>query len=252
MLCLGATAARAEGEKTPEYEAAYKAGTELFEAGQYAEARVRFLEAHAIYPEPLLLLNIGSTFRREDNAVEALDYYKRYLAEARPDDEYRDAARKLVDELEAQIEAETAKPEPPPDPPPPGPTVVVEPEPVRDAPPRPGRALRITGIAGVAVGAILVGVGVQQGLQASSIQDELQGKMNGTEWTDELQDRYDDGEAAEQRAMILGVAGGITIVAGATLYIIGWDRGRKASSERVRVAPYVDGSATGFAVSGSF
>lgn len=249
-LCAAlARPARAD-ERPPEYEDAFKRGTELFERGAYADARAAFEQAYAIHPEPLLLLNIGSTHRREGSLERALEYYQRYLTEAPEGDPYRTTVEQIVAELEAEIERarpepepeRKPEPEPEPHPAPPVTTVAVSPTPHR-APDR-GRALRITGIATGSVGIALAGVGIYYGVRAGDIESELASATGP--WTPERQDRYDEGQSAEQRAILFGVSGGVLVAAGATLYLLGYDRGDLA------VAPHTDGTTTSLTLRGTF
>ena len=147
-------------------------------------------------------------------------------------------------ELEAEIadrDREAAAAAEPTEPTPP----LVEPTP----PPRDrGRRLRLTGLATAAVGAVFVGVGVQQGAHAGSIEEEL---ANATgPWTAERQARYDEGQAAETRALVFGITGGIAMAAGATLYLLGRPDDRDDRS--LVIAPYADGAIRGLAVTGAF
>jgi tetratricopeptide (TPR) repeat protein len=250
-LCAALLRSGFAEDRPPEYEEAFKRGTELFNAGDYAAAREQVTRAYEIHPEPLLLLSIGSTYRREGELEPAVDHYRRFMSEADADDEYRATAQGYIDALEAEIaeqrkreaEAEANKP-----PPPRAPIVIPElaPAPVNDS----GRGLRITGIATVAVGAVLVGVGVQQGLHAGNVDDELAAASGP--WTPERQERFNDGEAAETRAIVFGVTGGVAVATGAALYWIGHRKDGRAERDGVAIAPYRDGPTTGLAVSGAF
>jgi len=255
LLALLATPVAAD-ERPPEYEAAYKAGTELFANDDYAAAREQFLAAYDIHPEPLLLLNIGSTYRREGKLGEALEYYQLFLGKAEAANEYRAQVTQIIAELEQEIadaepregrEAQAAKPSSPPDR-----ARVVEPAPAPADPAKAGRGMRIGGLIAAGVGVVALGVGVQQGMHARSIHDELEDKMTGTEWTQEVQDRFDRGESAETRAIVLSIGGGVALATGVTLYLLGRNRDDAEQRSRVTVAPYTDGTSTGFAVVGSF
>lgn len=239
------------------YEEAYKAGTKLFEKEDFAGAREQYLAAYEIIPEPFLLLNIGSTYRRENNSPKAVEYYRRFLEEAAPANEYRAQVTQIVEELEQQIADEERKhrEEEAAQPPPPAASIV---DPVVESvvdpadTPRPGNGMRVGGLVTAGVGAVALGIGVQQGLRARSIHDELEGKMTGTEWTPEIQDRFEQGESAETRAVILTIGGGVILATGVTLYLLGRHRDNAEERPSVTLAPYTDGTSTGFAVAGSF
>lgn len=240
-----------------EYEAAYREGTARFERGDYAGARERFEAAYAIHPEPLLLVNIGSTYRREGDLSRALEFYRKFLAVADPDDPYRDEVAALVGELEAEVRSRAGAPQPFPSPP--ADTRSPEPRPPRSPtatarraqaapPPSRFRALRTAGWIAAGVGALAVGVAVHQGLRAREIERDLEG-VTGAMWTDDLQARYDAGQRAEARAVIFGIAGGVAAAAGAALLL--WPEGaRTTPSVSVTAAPA--NGRIGVAVSGRF
>ncbi len=248
-------------KQTPAYETAFTDGRARFEDGDYAGARTRFEDAYAIYPEPLLLFNIGSTYRREGNLAEAITYYERFLADAAPNDPLRPIATELIADLRKQIAARNRPdPPPPPAPPPPSPSPSLSPSPTPPtdtatatdtAPPRPGRTWRIAGIATSAAGAVALAVGIQQGLRARSISADIENAPTGTEFTPELAARYDDGETAERRAIALTATGTVAIAAGVTLYVIGQRKARR-SRRRVVVSPWTTGDHTGIAITGRF
>lgn len=243
LLTASPRPAHAE-QRSAEYEQAFKQGTSLFEQGDYAAARGHFERALELHPEPLLLLNIGSTYRREGELDAALGYYRRFLAEAAADDEYRPAVQQIIAELEEEIaerdRAAAAAATPPTAATPP----LVAPTPRRDR----GRRLRLTGLATAAAGIVLVGVGVQQGVHAGNIEEEL-ANASGP-WTAERQARYDEGQSAETRALVLGITGGIAVAAGTTLYLLG--RGDEHDDRALAIVPYTDGAASGLALTGAF
>ena len=262
-LVLGAAtpAARAqdaEPDAAPAdaYERAFVHGRQLFDAGEFGAARVEFLRAYAAKREPLLLFNIGSTYRREGDVAKALEYYERFLAEAPPEDPLRATAEELVVELRAQIQEEARRAEAEREPPPPPPPPPVEPlAPTAGVatdvpPPRPGRTLRIAGIVTAAAGALCVGIAFQQGAHAADLESDLQAMPDGTPWTPETQQLYDDGQNAERNSIIFGITGGVALAAGAGLYFLG--RSRANDSSDLALAPYASATTTGLALAGRF
>lgn len=97
-----------EDEPSPERERAlphFHRGLELVEAQQWSEALDSFLRAHAIYPSPIIVFNIGYCQRALGQYVDALSTFQDFLgrelsgaAAAR-----RTAAEHFVRELEARI-----------------------------------------------------------------------------------------------------------------------------------------------------
>lgn len=234
------------------YREAYERGTELFDQGKWAEAREQFQKAYGIQPKPLLLFNIGSTYRREGNYIEALFYYHRYLEEAPADAEYRSFAEKVIVDLNAKVEAAKAAAkaastqgqkgdEQKSD------TQNSEPrngdgqtsngqkagqaslasDPGDDAD-QPGSGRKYAGLAIMAVGVIGLGWGGYEAWQADSIAQDLGSLPMGTPWTPELQSEYERGQAADTRAKIALAAGGAAVVIGGVLYLTG----RSGSSQR--------------------
>jgi tetratricopeptide (TPR) repeat protein len=112
------------------------------------------------------------------------------------------------------------------------------------APPPPGRLLRIVGLATGAGGAAAVAIGVGFGLHARSISNDLSRR-------DAVYDpvKVRAGERANAIA-IVGMAGGAALIAtGAALYWWGYTQGR--ARERVSVAPLVFERTAGLIVSGA-
>jgi tetratricopeptide (TPR) repeat protein len=203
--------AAAQPEST-EFDNLVADGGAKFEAKRYAAARAAWKRAYRLEPDPRLLFNIASTYRREGDRERALEHYRKYLAAAAEDAEYRTLAEEAILKIEEAIEAEraarTAAALPPPESPPASSS-------------RRARILRYSGI-GVAVGgAALLGVGVFRGLEARELDERLATLPDGTEWTPELQSDYERGQSLERQAIIFSVAGGSAIAIGAALYVAG-------------------------------
>lgn len=215
------------------YEAQVAEGTALFQAGEFAAARAAFEAAHAIHPEPTLLFNIASTYRREGDTPSAAAAYRRFLAEAPPDHPHRELAEETVRELEAEL----AEAEPEPEEVAPEPALEPEPEPVEielapaERASAPGQGLRIAGITTGAAGAVLIVTGLVEGRRAASRADTLEEVPRGA-WDAEQQALYDSGQAAERRSLIFGLVGAAAVGTGAFLY---WRGQRAATSAEVSV-----------------
>ena len=254
----------------PRYRKAYKRGRALFERKQWKAARKQFKKAYEISPQPILLFNIGSTYRREKNYIDALFHFHRYLEEAGEDAPYRNFARSAIDDLEAKIaEKEAAakrkakKPDPSPD-------VQAKnrateaksperPEPLK--PPKSprvddggNRALQISGLGLAVVGLGAMGWGGYELRNARSKASDIEGLADNTQWSPELQKEYDDSKAAGTRAVIFGIAGGAAMAIGVVMYLAGQGDGsaEKPSRESVTWSPYSDRDSVGVIVSASF
>jgi hypothetical protein len=86
--------------------------TQLFEAGQPAQAAELYRRAHELEPHPAVLANIALSYDRAGDRVEAVRYYRRYLAApVRSADKAAARARldelsQLVGELQVQCQLE--------------------------------------------------------------------------------------------------------------------------------------------------
>lgn len=225
--------------KAPDFDALVASGGELFRQGKFAEARVKWQKAFELNPDPTLLFNIGSTYRREGDLQQALHYYQRYLDEAPPDAQYRAVAEEAVLNVKVQIKAKkrAAKPPPPPPPPPSG---------------KGGTYLRWSGIGLGVLGLASLSFGIFQGLEAQDLNNKFEELPDGTEWTPELQDDFDRGESLETQAVAFSIAGGVAITVGALLYVGGVVAEPDATERPVSVAPFLTDDRAGLAVAGSF
>jgi len=61
----------------------FKTGVELFEEGKYSEALAEFEQAYALESHPLVLYNLAAAHRALSQYAQAVDFYKRFLAEGK-------------------------------------------------------------------------------------------------------------------------------------------------------------------------
>lgn len=232
-------------------------------ARDYYGAITLYQQAYDIYPEPLLLSNIGAAYYQGGRPNEALDYFCRYLAAA-PAGPNATYAQDQIKALRAALtlpardgaaacEREPAPQAPPRDAPP---TVVapttVEPPPAPApvaAPARPGRALRIAGLVSGGVGALATLGGLYYGYVAWDATRQVNDHPPGTPWPADIKQIQADGARAEDRQIGLLVVGGVALAAGGACY---WLAGRRDAREPVRVAPIVTPTEAGLAFSGRF
>lgn len=52
---------------------------DLFSAGQYHEAQVKYTEAYELYPDPAILVRLGKTAEKQGQEEKALEYYKEFI-----------------------------------------------------------------------------------------------------------------------------------------------------------------------------
>lgn len=114
-----------------------------------------------------------------------------------------------------------------------------------------GTVLKIAGISTAAIGLIAVGVGVKYGLDARDINDQLEGVGPMDMWSQELFDKFDEGESAETKFIAFTAIGGAAIIAGGVMSYLGFTRGG-GGGDSLALAPSVTGDSAGWVVSGRF
>lgn len=234
------SAAAASDVELAAYREQVELGTTAFREGRFADARVAFERAFAIHPDPVLLFNIASTWRRAGDGPRALTAYRRFLDAAPADDPRRSLAEKTI----ATLEDEPA----PPPPPPPSTPAVTAPLPPIAAPERDrGSVLRPTGATLAVAGTLGLVAGGIEAYRAHATETELEG-LRGQRWDQREADLYRRGERAGRRALLLGVGGAALAVTGVTLYYIGKRRDERAL--RLTVDAGADGG--GAVLSGRF
>ncbi len=240
IACLAWWPARAAGEESrgeadPAYREAFVAGRAHFDSGEWAAARDAFQRAYDLQPTPLLLFNIASTYRREDQQAQALAMYRKFLAEAAEDDELRPLAANVIAEIEAELEQDRTPPAPAPPAPAPPAAPLINDAVSRPAPaPNAGRTLRLAGGGFAVAGGLLLGWGAFEAVRARGHADYVNDVPAGTPWSYELQDRYDQSQRGNVRATVAWFAGGAALATGVTLYLVGR---RAKNRERLVVAP---------------
>ncbi|HKE19163.1 MAG TPA: hypothetical protein VKB80_30015 [Kofleriaceae bacterium] len=224
--------------------------------GDHAVAAREYLAAYDEYAHPEFLYDAGEVFRLAGDRDRALEYLRKYVA-LDPQGRGAEAARASIAELEAAIAAEQAEADrrardeaareaaARASPPAPAPPPAVVSAPVEPAP-RPGRRLRIAGIATGAAGAAALAVGVYFGLRARSLADQA---SRADVYDPDLDDR---GESAE-RAMLIGAGiGAAALATGAVLYVLGRRAGAGAGAEEAPALTIVPSLApTSFALGAS-
>jgi tetratricopeptide (TPR) repeat protein len=71
----------------------------FFEVDEYRKAIAEFKAAHIEKPDPAFLYNIAECYRRLGDLSEALQFYRRFLATAAPDDKTRPVVEQRVADL---------------------------------------------------------------------------------------------------------------------------------------------------------
>jgi tetratricopeptide (TPR) repeat protein len=227
-------------------------GTSAFVARRFAEARAAFERAFEIHPDPVLVFNIASCWRRDGNTAEALAEYRRFLTIAPSDD----ARRMLAEETIAQLEAERISP--------PSATLAVSESP---PPPAPRSIWRPIGLTTTGIGAIGLTVGIVELVRARNDNDsnDWDGNNDGSnndggggwdgsrdtwnhnggdnDWNNADEER----ERAKRRAYIIGGASTAVMTAGVIMYLIG-----RRAERPVRVTPAVTSDGAQLVFGGRF
>jgi len=85
----------------------FEDSNKAYKSGKFEEAADLLKKAYALFPEPLLLYNLGRAQEGLGDPQGALDSYKQYLAQAKQVDD-RGAIERRIETLEAQIEKQKA------------------------------------------------------------------------------------------------------------------------------------------------
>jgi outer membrane protein with beta-barrel domain len=120
-------------------KAHYQKGAKYFNAKRYPLALAEYREAYRLLPLPELLFNMARALHENGDKAEALEHYRRYLAEV-PAGPVADEAREFAATLERELAPPAPIPAPPPaapvaEAPPPAPTPAPERKPAAEPPP---------------------------------------------------------------------------------------------------------------------
>jgi tetratricopeptide (TPR) repeat protein len=111
-LCLLPRLALADAAKA---RAHFDRGRTFFEVDEYRKAIAEFKAGHIEKSDPAFLYNIGECYRRLGELPEALQFYRRFLATAAPDDKTRPIVEQRIADLKTVAdEPKVAPTEPPP------------------------------------------------------------------------------------------------------------------------------------------
>ena len=259
-LCVVSTARADEADKRKRAGKHVEEGDRYKEAGEYEEAAREYEKAYELVPHPELFFNLAQVFRLGGKKEKALEYYERYLA-VQPNGRAAGQAKRFAKQLRAQLGepkgggksgsgagsgsgsesgASGAGSG--------GGDVSAGVD--RN---RPGRVLRIAGMATAGAGLIAIAVGIKYGLDARRISNDLSDHDEGM-WTEEELKSQAVGKRAEKRMFIATGLGAAFIAGGAVLYYFGHAARDRAESEPdgLAAAPILDADTFGFAVSGRF
>jgi tetratricopeptide (TPR) repeat protein len=265
VVAIGAFASAAHGQPRPDpanpdvlvaYKLEVEQGTSAFRAGMFNDARVSFERAYALYPEPVLLFNIASCYRRTNDRENAIAAYRRFLDAAPADDHRITLATQTIASLEkelaeaddeVEVQVSDGSDEADGDEtlrlsgggtftiPLSGTAALSAPVDAASAePPRQRSRLRSYGLGIASAGAVvLLGAAVDT-YRAYTISDDLGSLPRDHQWSHDDAERYRDGESFASRARILAISGAALTVTGTTLFVIG--KRRDANAPRLEPA----------------
>jgi hypothetical protein len=267
--------------------------------GDHLGAIDLYLNAYSLIPQHTLLSNVGAEYQQAGQPIEALKYFCMYLdkdptgtnatyATSKAKSIQIELGNKGVDDATAcklppagrsgrRDPGRDTRPDrgdrPPSrgdrrtggaDRPPRAATASASEGAAEPPPPRPGRGLRIGGIAMGFAGVAALGVGGYFGYIANDRSTFITNyvKENGTSkpWPQNIKDLEAEGQDAEDKQIALSIAGGALVATGVVLYIVGATRGgaeppaarRGAPRRELAAAPVVGGGLFGIAVAGGF
>jgi tetratricopeptide (TPR) repeat protein len=192
-------------------------------AGRYQHGIDILAELYAETRDANYIYNQGRCFQQNNRPDEAISRFQEYLRKA-PDltpEELGDVRGKIAECERMRGEPRRPEPVPPPAPPPAAsPTPLVVSTVPAAAPADHGRALRVVGMVGMAVGLAGVGTGAAFGLQARGIKKDIEDRYNNDDRTYSRQTAA-SGERAVLRERLSFAIGGAVLLAGALTYYLG-------------------------------
>jgi tetratricopeptide (TPR) repeat protein len=226
-------ALRTSAVAAPSAEDLYTEGQAAYDRADYPTAIARWRASYEISGEPGLLFNLAQALRLSGDCPGALSTYRKFVA-ADPDP--TSEQHRLAEDLARELDATCDEPPPisiaPVEPPAAIPARELDPDldlaihlsARDDRTPRPGRTLRIAGLAVGGTGVALLVTGLVVGRHARSLGDEVTTTCaSGCDWA--VQKSKD---AAGKRAATIGYAldavGVAAITGGAIMYYVGLRR----------------------------
>lgn len=197
----------------------FRASDAKYKTGQFEEAARLLRASYDLYPEPLILYNLGRALEGMGDFAGAVDQYERYLATATdiPD---RGAIERRIETLRAQLATDRAtEPATPTSVPITGTTPTSSDEVARG-----GRRWLPWVIAGS--GAVIVGVGGVLGVMSDSRHDDAVNEPIQAE-AEKLQDQA---KTLATTANVMFAIGGAVTIGGVVWGVVQWRRGRRSAS----------------------
>jgi tetratricopeptide (TPR) repeat protein len=205
---LAALEAASLADDLPTAESLYVTGQAAFDAGDFTIAIAKWRASYELSGESILLFNLAQAYRLSGDCASALSTYKRFVT-VDPTADQRPLAEDLARELEPKCGERPAP-------------IVYRPPVVHEHErERPGRTLKVTGLATSGTGIALLASGLLLGRHGSSLGDEVTRACTvSCDW-----DVQKSKDTAGRRDVAIGYAldavGVAAIVGGAVLYYLG-------------------------------
>jgi tetratricopeptide (TPR) repeat protein len=243
---------RTDREHTAKARERYDAGKKAYNLGEFEKAIELWKSGYEYKDDPIFLFNIAQAYRQKGDLQRALFFFRAYLRED-PRARNRDDVEQRIAELQELAGAQPTDPaptrpapaEPPPavpEPPPIAAPPAAEPPPLPDeGPERPGRAMKIGGIAMGGAGLAVTALGAVFLVRAASIEGEIEeAAASGMPWSAELVDRESSGRTAQTLGLIAVGVGAAAALGGVMMVYSGARRDANAAREYrawLRLAP---------------
>lgn len=206
-----AATAHAEPDRRGQALELFEQSDKAYKAGKFEQSAVLLRKAYEVYPEPILLYNLGRALEGLGDAKGAVEEYEHYLRVAKHVDD-RGAIERRIATLKAHLEKEQEADRPPPPPPPALPPQLPPPAPAPAAPVIEDEldVPATVGWVAVGTGGALVATGALFGWRASANHDDAVGEP--------MQTRAADLQSTAQHeatiANVLLVVGGAIAIGG--------------------------------------
>ncbi len=192
----------AQAYARPTAEDLYAEGQRAYDSAAYATAVAKWTQSYELSRAPALLFNVAQAQRLYGDCVHALATYKRFV-EIDPKSDQRALADVFVKELEPKCGTSTRTPN------------------LERPSAKPGRPLKIAGLAVGGGGVALVATGLLLGRHANTLGDEVSRACSQTcDWA-EQKDKDARGRRYATTGYVLDTVGLAAIAAGAVTYYLG-------------------------------
>jgi len=292
-LALLPTVASAQQPKTPTPQQVQQAGDLVkkaiakSQAGEHLLAIELYQQAYNIAPAPILLSNIGSEYQQISKPADALKYFCKYL-EADPTGSNATYASAQAKSLQIQLgnqvdDKDVCKPIP----------KVVKQPPIdthqgsgsgegsnvgagsgagltgtefgtsggsgsdTGTPGnKPNKTLEYAGLGIGVVGLVFVGLGIDYGLKAKSLNDQINAHVQVTPWPSiydgvPIADWDSQGHSWNTDTIVFSIIGGVAVIAGGAMFIVG-HKGSAEHAEHTAIVPSANQHGGGVTLLGHF